>query len=388
VEGSYRTAELEPLTIDVEPPLDAASGSTAAFPVVFIEHPVTPLARHPQPWAYALAGLMWGAAVALVRASSRPGSDAPERARQRARLRAIGLASGPDFWRSADEASQWLETQGRPVQALRDAIAAARYGGSAPDAAKLRRALIEHLSALLPPARAAMPLRIAAAALALAGIAFVMLFSGGASDFGADRGRAMAAADAAARAGDVDRARSAWLAAWKEGARESGLAARLAWSEIRTGSVGPAAAWVLAGEVGEPRETGLEWVRQRVQEAGGLIGAGAGRLPVRRLEWGLAALVFGLLAGIAWPHRAASAALAFLALAAAAVFPAQTLELSRADRAVVRSPVTLDQGGLELETGQVVRILERQGSRVRVAAGRGVVAWVPGSDLYSVEELK
>ena len=384
----YRSIALEPLTLDVGPALNPAGGWSTTFPPVFLEHPVTPFARHSQPWAYAVAGLMLGGSIALLRAASRPASDAPERARQRERLRAIGLASGPDFWQAADEASAWLESRGGSVRALRESIAAARYGGAAPDAAKLRRALIEQLSKLLPAARATLPMRVAAAALGLAAIVLVVLFSGGTTDLGTSRAREMVQADAAARIGDVDRARSAWRALWKEGAREAGLAARLAWGEIRTGSVGPAATWVLAGEIDDPRDPSLEWVRQRVQEAGGLIGSGGARLPVRRLEWALAALTFGALVGFAWPRRVVSAALVVLAVGAAAVFPAQTVALRRADRAVVRAPVGLEATGIELETGQVVRILERRGARVRIAAGRGVVAWVPASALYAVEDLR
>ena len=387
-QGAYRTATLASLDLTVMPAINAEGTSAGAFPQIFLENPVLPMTRETQPWAFALAGGMLGAAFALARASSRPGKDAPERARQRERLRAIGLASGPDFWRAADEASAWLEERGRPVRALRDTISAARYGGSAPDAAKLRRTLIEELSALLPPARAALPMRIAAGALALAGIAFVVLFWGGIQDVGADRSRALAAADGAAREGDVDRSRVTWLGLWREGAHESGIAARLGWAEIRTGSVGPAAAWVLAGEIGEPRDPGLEWVRQRVREAGGLIGSAPGRIPVRRIEWAIAALGLALAAGLAWPARWATVPLALLAIGSTLVFPIQTSILRDADRAVVRNPITLDTSGLELETGQVVRIVDRRGDQARIAAGRGVNAWVPAASLYSIEELK
>ena len=386
--GVYRTVDLPPLEIEVQAPLGGDNGSSSTFPQVFAEHPVVPMARHPQPWAFALAGGMLGAAVALFRTSLKPAKDAPERARQRERLRAIGLASGPDFWRAADDAAQWLEAQGRPVRALRDTIAAARYGGSAPDAAKLRRTLIEQLSMLLPPARPPLPLRVAAAVLTLAAAALIALFSGGVPDLSAGRARAMTAADQAARSGDMARARAAWLALWKEGARDGGLAARLSWAEIRSGSVAPAAAWVLAGEVSDPRDPALEWVRHRVQEAGGLIGSGGGRLGLRRLEWALIALALGILAGVLWPRVAWSVVLVVLCAGAAAVFPLETLAMQRADRAVVKAPITLDQSGLELETGQVVRILERAGARVRIAAGRGVTAWVKAADLYSVEDLK
>ena len=388
VQGVYRSLDVEPLSIQVDPALSGGGGSSAAFPLVFVENSVTPFAQYPQPWAFALAGAMLGAAIALLRAAARPSADAGERARQRERLRAVGLAQGPDFWRAADEAASWLEAQGRSVRAIRDSISAARFGGAAPDATKLRRALIEQLSAVLPAERKPMPLRIAAVALILAAFALVALFRGGASDFAAAGARELEIADTAARGGDVDRARGEWIRLWKQGARESGLAARLGWAEIRSGAVGPAAAWVLAGEIGDPRDPGLEWVRQRVQEAGGLIGSSGGRWPVRRLEWAVLGFLLALAAGLMWPRRLPSLALLVLAALAAAMFPIQTFALRHAQRAVVRAPVPLDAAGLELETGQVVRILERQAARVRISAGRGVTAWIPARSIYAIEDLR
>jgi len=35
-----------------------------------------------------------------------------------------------------------------------------------------------------------------------------------------------------------------------------------------------------------------------------------------------------------------------------------------------------------------VRIVDRRGDQARIAAGRGVNAWVPAASLYSIEELK
>jgi hypothetical protein len=35
-----------------------------------------------------------------------------------------------------------------------------------------------------------------------------------------------------------------------------------------------------------------------------------------------------------------------------------------------------------------VRIVDRRGDQARIAAGRGVSAWVPAASLYSIEELK
>ncbi|HTM57613.1 MAG TPA: BatD family protein [Candidatus Udaeobacter sp.] len=388
VKGEFRSLDVPALTVDIGPALAGGSGTSAAFPLVFVENDVTPFARYPQPWAFGLAGVMLGAAFALLRAASRPSEDAGERARQRERLRAVGLAQGPDFWRAADEASSWLESRGRPVRAIRDSISAARFGGAAPDETRLRRQLIEQLSALLPAERRPLPLRIAACAMIVAAIALVVLFRGGASDFASAGARELEIADTAARGGDMDRARAEWIRLWKEGAREAGLAARLGWAEIRSGSVGPAAAWVLAGEIGDPRDPGLEWVRQRVQEAGGLIGASGGRWPVRRLEWAILALLLGVAAGLLWPRRWVSLSLLFLTVAAAAMFPIQTYTLRHSGRAVVRAPVPLDSAGLELETGQVVRIVERQGGRVRATAGRGVTAWIPVRSVYAVEDLR
>jgi hypothetical protein len=383
---AYRALPTTPLPLDVDPPLRSENDARAEFPAVFSSHPLDPGATPAMPWAYALAGGAVGAAIVLWRRAARPPADAAERAHQRERLRVVGLARGLDFWRAADEATQWLESRGRSARALRDVISAARYSGSNADPEKIRRSLIEQLGAEMPREIPRVPLRAAAVSLALAGIALVVIFLPRPGDR-TDWQQNARSAESAARAGELTRARSAWLALWNAGDREAGLAARMAWLEIQGGAVGPSAAWVLAGQGDDPRDPGLTWVEERVREAGGLVGATTTRLPVRRLEWAVVALIFALAAGALWPRRLVSVSCLAVAVAAACVFPLQGFWLRHSDRAVVRERIAFEQS-LDLETGQVVRILERRQDRLRVSAGRGVEGWIPASAVYSIEELK
>src|SRR5262249_1934700 len=130
-------------------------------------------------------------------------------------------------------------------------------------------------------------------------------------------------ADQAAQRGELERARATWLELWRRGAQHPGLAARLAWFEMQAGQTGPAALWVLRGDLAEPRDPAPDWVGDRVRESGGLVGAGAPRTPVTRLEWSLMGVLAGLGAGILWPRRRATLACVALALAAGVVYPLQ-----------------------------------------------------------------
>jgi len=383
VAGSYRHAVLAPASLEVAPPLNAASAGEESFPRVFQEHPLpAPGARQAQPWAFAIAGLALGAALVLWRAAARTGSAEPERAQQREWLRAVGLARGGDFWRVAEEAGAWLESRGRPVKVLRRQIAASRYGGQTSDPETVRRNLVEHISQALVEARSPLPMRVAAIALALAAAALIALFAPHAVEE-----RASGQGDAAARRGDVAAACSAWRARWRAGDHSTPLAARLAWCEVRAGNVAPATVWVLAGERNEPRDPALGWVADRVREGGGMIGAGRVRLPVRSLEWALLALVFGVAAGALWPHRLPAALALVLALGCGLARPVETAIARKSDAAVVRESVALEGTGLELEPGQIVHIVERGGERMRVRAGRGVIGWLPSRAVYGLEDL-
>jgi len=386
VTAVYRQGTLEPATLMVGAALNAGGGGRDGFPKVFEEHPLDPLARPAEPWGLALAGLVLAVALVFARYSLRPPPDVAARAMQREWLRAVGLGQGAEFWRAAEEASTWLRARGRPVGPLRDQIAAARYGGDvvAPD--RVRARLVEALGRAFPPTSGPLPLRLGAVALVLAASALCWLFAPHAGDPGA-AGRA-SAADRSARSGDVDRARREWTELWREGSRHPALAARLAWGEVLTGDVGAASVWVLEGERTESRDPALGWVSDRVREGGGLIGATPLRLPVRRVEWGMLAGLLALAAGASWPRRRSALALIALVAVAATVSPIESWRARHLDRAVVRGPVALAGTGIGLEPGQVVRILSYANARVRVAAGAGVEGWVPGSAIYSLEELR
>lgn len=229
-------------------------------------------------------------------------------------------------------------------------------------------------------------MRIGGVVLALAATALCVQFAPHAGD-GPAAARALAA-DRAARSGDVERARREWTALWRDGSRNPGLAARLAWQEVRTGEVGTASLWVLEGERTESRDPALGWVAERVREGGGLIGARAMRLPIRRIEWCALALLLATLAGTLWSRRRPATVLLVLAAAAAFASPVESWQARRLDRAVMRAPTVLEGAEVGLEPGQVVRIVSRAESRVRVAAGAGIEGWVPARSIYSLEELR
>ncbi len=381
--AAYGRVSLRPLVVSVGPPLYSGEAASELFPTMFADHPLDPTARPVAPWAWAVSGLALGASLTLWRRSRRVPADAADRARQREWLRAVGLARGPDFWQASEQASAWLEARGRPISGLRREISAARYARAGADEEAVRRRLVAELGDALPRAIPTWPQRASALVLAAAAIVLAVMLGPGP---GGIRERVEAGgADAAARAGDLERARRVWLALWERGARTPGLAARLAWAEVRGGQVGPASAWVVRGEILGPRDPALGWVRERVREAGGLSGATSARWPVRRIEWSVLALVFGAAAGGFWPRRVPSVAALALAVTCAAVFPFQGWVAARIPAAVLEGAATLAGPGLELEPGQVVRILSRAGDRVRVEAGRGIEGWLPASGLIRVD---
>jgi len=389
--GVYRRAQIPTLVVEVEPSLAPGGAGRATFPAVFGDHPVAPLARPARAWAWAVGGLFLGASAALWRAGGRKPADAADRARQREWLRAA-RQRGPDFWRAAEEAGAWLEARGRPVDELRRDIAAARYASGFADPERFRGRLIQMLEEALAPSRSGMPLRVLAVVTALTGAALLVAQG---PRWGSGHVAVEAhAADAKARAGDVEGAERAWRALWESGAHGPGLAARLAWAELRAGSTAEATVWALRGERGEPRDAALRWSWERVRESGGLVGASATRLPVRPNEWALGALLLGALAGLLWPKWRRAAAAAALALVCAAVSPVEGWRAGRRAEAVIRSALPLDGGGgsaapgapaLELTPGQVVRVVGRDGARVRVSAGRDIVGWVSASGVEGVQ---
>jgi hypothetical protein len=378
--GAYRRSDGAAIAIDVGPALFGGGGA-AGLPAPLAEHPADPGARPALPWAWSLAALLVAAAIALWRRAAAPLASAPERARALEWLRAVGRTSGPDFWRAADEACAWLESQGKPVSDVRRAIAAARFAGERANPEPFRRRLVEQISAALPPAPASGSLRLVA--IVLAAVAMVVCVVSGPRG-GDERGRAEArAADQAARDGDMNRARATWQRLWREGSHAPALAARLAWAEAQSGAAGAAAAWVVRGEQQGGRDPALSWVGERVREGGGLVGVPSPRWPVRALEWGIAALLFGIAAGRLWPRRRLAAAAAALVVVCGLIDPLQALLADRADRGVILGPVALAdaESAVDLQPGRVVHVREQSGDRVRIDAGAGVVGWIPAGSI-------
>jgi hypothetical protein len=328
---------------------------------------------------------MLGAAAALWRHSLRRPPDAALRAQQLEWLRVVGRGRGAEFWRAAEEATAWLEQRGTRVAPLRERISTARYGGAtvaSSDPEPLRRALVEQLSRVLPPARRPLPFRVGAVVVGVAAVAWAILLG---PQWAEERARRVGReADQAARAGDLASARRAWQGLWRETGPNPALAARLAWVEVQAGRIGPAAAWVLRGESAEPRDPALRWVGERVREGGGLVGAGTTRLPLTRLDWSLIAIALGIAAGLAWPRRRWAAPLVVATLVVGSIYPAEGWWASRSGWAVVTSQVQLVGADLELQPGQVVMLTARDRARVRVRAGSNDIGWVPASAVLPV----
>jgi hypothetical protein len=375
--GSYRRAELPPIELEVGPALFAGAGESAGLPAVFARHPIDPGARPPEPWAWSLAGLMLGAAVALWRSGRTARAAAAARGLPLEWLRAVGRTSGPDFWRAAEDASAWLAQRGERVEGLRRQIASARYSGGGADAASIRSQLVERISAALPAPPATAARRAGALVLVVVAALWCVLFGPRPGD--PRPAAAVRAADQAAHDGDLRRARDQWAGLWRAGAHHPGLAARLAWADAQSGAVGPAAAWVARGERAGVRDPALHWIGERVREGGGLIGDVPVRWPLRPLEWAIAALLLGVAAGTQWPRRWPVAVGVALALVAGAAEPLQGVLEARSGCAVIQQAVTLEGAGIDLQPGQVVRLIERRGGRAHVNAGGGVGGWLPES---------
>jgi len=373
---AWRHVRAEPVTVEVGPPIFSGAQGAGEFPAHLAREPLDPGARRAAPWAWALGGLVFGAAVALWRTGGARAAHGAERAQQLEWLRAIGRASGPDFWRAADEAAFWLEEHGQLVSAVRERIAAARYARTTDaDAEPVRRRLVEQLSRAMAPAHPRAALRLAAIVLAVGAIAWLWLFRPAEGDPGARR--LALEADQSARAGELNPARANWLSLWRAGHRHPALAARLAWSEVERGALGPASLWVLRGEAAEPRDPALAWATERVREAGGLVGSSAPRAPITSLEWSIAALLLGVLAGALWPRRRAALAAAVLLVVAGAWQPVEGWWIEHSGRAVVMRAAALEGEGIELQPGQVVTVEASREGRARVTAGDAVRGWLP-----------
>jgi hypothetical protein len=379
--SSYVTATPAALDLDVLSARAGADGEDAGgMPAAFRSHPARPGGRAAWPLLALLGGVFMALASECWRRSQRPDPAAPERARQREWLRAVGLARGPDFWRTADEVAMWLGDRGQPLAHVRETIAAARFGGRTDREEEVRRVLVEGLGASMPPAVDRGPLQVAAASLAALGVIVAVLalprsMSGRLSD------RA-AAADTRARSGDVAGAEAEWARLWDEAPGDPALAARLAWGALGRDDVAAATVWTLRGDRREARDPAIEAMAARVRDAGGLVGAPGRALPFRSFEWALFAFLLATGAGLAWPRRRWAVALAVAACAAGAWWPVETAMRARQPLAVVRTTVPLPPTGVTLDSGQVLRVRGESSGAVAVQAASDLEGTLPASAVW------
>jgi hypothetical protein len=232
----------------------------------------------------------------------------------------------------------------------------------------------------MPAARSRVPLRAAAVLLALAGFALALIAGPRRGPEAlAERSRA---ADALAREGHVSEAEVAWAHLWDEQPGDPALAARLAWAALERDDRAVASVWVLRGDRQEARDAALLLSTLRVREAGGLVGAPSRALPIRSSEW--AWLAFGLmvLAGGLVRWRAVAIAVGVVAVLCGAWWPAETAWRATREYAVVRQTTTLPQSDVQLEPGQVVRVVGREGDDVQVVVTRDLEGAMPSSRLW------
>ncbi|MCE9628086.1 MAG: BatD family protein [Candidatus Eisenbacteria bacterium] len=377
----YETSTPPQITLQVLTATGPAGGEIEdGFPSVLRRHAAHPGNRAAWPLLALAGGLLVALAAELRRRSLAPDPTAPERARQREWLRGIGLAHGPDFWRAADEAASWLQQRGDQVLWLREAIQAARYGGRTDQIEEVRPKLIERLASAMPAPPARWPLQVGAGvALASGIVVFVLALPGPGHSALAERA---AAADATARAGKAAAAEAEWARLWDERPGDPALAARLAWGALERDDPGAATVWVLRGERQESRDPALGAMAQRVRDAGGLVGAPGRALPLRSTEWAILAFLLAGAAGFLLMRRNVALALAALALVTAVWWPAESWWRGQQRLAVVRAPVALPPGDLQLDAGQVVRVLKRDGDEVDVRVTRDLAGALPASTLW------
>ena len=370
------TLELEALSTRA----GAEGEDTGGMPSVFRSHPARPGGRAAWPLLALFGGALAALSLECWRRSQRPDASAAERARQREWLRAVGLARGADFWRTADEVAAWVEARGRPLLRVRETISAARFGGRTDREEDVRRILVEELGASMPPPVERWPLQAAAAALAAVGVIVAVLSLP--LSLGGRLAERAAAADERARGGDMAAAEAEWARLWDEAPGDPALAARLAWGALDRDDVATATVWTLRGDRREARDPAIESIAARVRDAGGLVGAPGRALPFRSFEWALFAFLLATGAGLAWPRRGWAVTLAVAACVAGAWWPVETTWRARQALAVVRATVPLPPTGVTLDSGQVVRVRGLATGAVAVQAASDLEGTLPESAVW------
>ena len=190
------------------------------------------------------------------------------------------------------------------------------------------------------------------------------------------------AADALVAQGHVDEAQTAWAHLWDEQPGDAALAARLAWAAMQHDDRAVATVWWLRGDRAEARDPALASIASRVREAGGMVGAPSRALPLTSTEWACLAFVLMVCVGLLLPRRRVAALVLIGALVAGAWWPVESAWRASRVLAVVRAPRMLSPGDVQLDAGQVVEVIGRDGDDVRVRVTRDLDGVLPASTLW------
>ena len=145
VGATYRRLDVPPIAIDVGPPIMAGAASGETFPAVFMHHSLDPFAVPAKPWGLAIAGVLAGIALRVLRRRPAPRAETAEPTW----VEGLRHGVGTSFWAAAERACQALAERGVDVASLKRQVSAVRYGGvaSPKDEGALRTELLKRLAA-------------------------------------------------------------------------------------------------------------------------------------------------------------------------------------------------------------------------------------------------
>ena len=114
----------------------------------------------------------------------------------------------------------------------------------------------------------------------------------------------------------------------------------------------------------------------------GMVGAPSRALPLTSTEWACLAFLLMVVVGLLVPRRRMAALVFLVALVAGAWWPVESAWRASRVLAVVRAPRNLAPGDVQLDAGQVVEVMGRDGDDVRVRVTRDLDGVLPANALW------